>query len=171
MIINKIEITPYVAEREADLQNFLQTCWRDTYGPVFGNAVANRLSASIEGNLKEVIPHRNIKAYLAQIDEKIVGSIVLAEPRDIAYIWGMYISADYHRKGIGRRLICHAAEKIKTAKEIQISVLTKRVSAQKFYESLGFTGQEKSWVDLVKGFQVEVFTKSIAVSQLKNICR
>ncbi len=110
-------------------------------------------------------------AFLAYINHELVGSIVLAEPKDIAYIWGMYISRKYHRKGIGRRLICHAVNRIKSAKEIQISVLTKRESAQKFYEALGFKGQKKSKVDLVKGFKVEVFTKSITVDQLKSNCR
>ncbi len=135
---------------------------------MFGRTVADRLAASIEGNIEEIIPHSDGQAFLAIVDGEIVGSIVMAERKNIAYFWGMYISRSYRRQGIGRQLIAHAAERIKAAEKVQVCVLTKRESAQKFYDSLGFSGEEKSWMDFVKDFQVEVFTKSISVKKLKK---
>ena len=166
MTINNIKIIPYKDRYEDKLKQHLQYCWRVTYEPILGKNAADDLVASIQYDMRAVVPGHDEMAFLIWDSNKVVGSIILAEEGKTAFIWGMYIHPDYQRKGLGKRLVQYATSLLKTANVIQIFVLKKRPDAQRFYEALGFTCNRESRTELIKDVQVEMIIMSIAVERL-----
>lgn len=58
-----------------------------------------------------------------------------------AVLWGMYIRTEYHRKGIGAKLVeqlVALARQFKDLEQIELTAATNNERAIQFYESLGF---------------------------------
>jgi len=87
------------------------------------------------------------ETYVVQLDQEIVGFLTLDAARDpdldasrTGEIWGIYISPDYWRRGIGKRL-AEEAEKILKSRGYEhavLWVLEGNQQARRFYEAMGF---------------------------------
>ena len=59
----------------------------------------------------------------------------------IAYVWGVYVRADYRGQKIGKRLMEAVIDELRKGgkvEKINLNVNTKQLTAVKMYESLGF---------------------------------
>jgi GNAT superfamily N-acetyltransferase len=62
--------------------------------------------------------------------------------RHVAYIWGMYVTPERRRKGLGRRLFAATVERARTWRDLEqlwLDVTTVNTSARALYASCGFT--------------------------------
>ncbi len=91
------------------------------------------------------IPNTDRFVLAAYENEKVLG-FVISGPSDEKHIenqdghlWGLYIAADYGRRGIGRHLIASAAADwiAKGGTSMTIGVLAENIRARSFYEALG----------------------------------
>ena len=90
---------------------------------------------------------------MVRVDEEIVGFLTLGAARDVDLdidrtreIWGIYISPDYWRKGIGRKL-AEEVEKILKSRGYEhavLWVLEGNQQARRFYEATGFSPDGES---------------------------
>lgn len=87
------------------------------------------------------------ETHVVQVEGGVVGFLTLGMARDpdldagrTGEIWGIYISPDYWRRGIGRRL-AEEAERILRSRGYEdavLWVLEGNQQARRFYEALGF---------------------------------
>lgn len=95
---------------------------------------------SLEANLEET--------YLLEDGERAVGILTIGASRDsdldpnrTSELWGIYITPDYWRQGIGTRLV-HEAERMLRARgyqDIVLWVLEGNADARRFYEAMDYT--------------------------------
>lgn len=94
-----------------------------------------------EDMLQKMFTNRNTKIYVADIDEMIVGFIVLENEIDEVNISRVVVDGEYRNHGIGSKLIECA---FSWAKELKIDRVSLEVSSNNFtaktlYEKLGFS--------------------------------
>ncbi len=61
--------------------------------------------------------------------------------RHIAYVWGVYVTPEFRRKGLARAVVSHAIATARTWPDLEslhLSVSENSPKAQQLYESLGF---------------------------------
>jgi ribosomal protein S18 acetylase RimI-like enzyme len=80
------------------------------------------------------------RTVVAELDGEIVGFIGLIE----AFIGGLFVAPSAHGRGIGRRLVLHAAE---LEGELAVEVYEANRGARAFYERLGFIAASRRDVD------------------------
>jgi ribosomal protein S18 acetylase RimI-like enzyme len=121
-------------------------CWREAYADILPAELLNSFSDETRLPMwQAVIPHADRFVLAAYEDEKVVGFVISGgsdekhiENQD-GHLWGLYISADYGRRGIGRKLIASAASDwlAKGGTSMTIGVLAENIRARSFYEALG----------------------------------
>ena len=88
------------------------------------------------------------ETYLVEEDGSVMGFLVLGTCRDsdlnvdcTGEIWGIYISPDYWRKGLGKRLLEQAQSLLRSRgyEEAVLWVLERNQQARRFYEAMGFS--------------------------------
>ncbi len=86
-------------------------------------------------NIKESL-NRNLKILIAKDEEKIIGMIAF---RDYSHISMLFVDKEYHRKGIGARLVEEAKKYCRfNNKEIEYITVNSSPYAVDFYHKLGF---------------------------------
>ena len=97
----------------------------------------------------ELNSHNNSENYVFYKEDKIVGYIFGRIVLDEFHLYNIGVHKNYHRKGIGSNLIKHIIQNliIKKINIIYLEVGEKNISAQKFYNSLGFifNGKRKKY--------------------------
>jgi GNAT superfamily N-acetyltransferase len=96
---------------------------------------------------REALENGTEETYLVELDGRAIGILTLGDcrdadldPRVTGEIWGIYLSPQYWRKGIGR-LLFEKAEKMladRGHKNAKLWVLEKHNQARQFYEAMGF---------------------------------
>jgi ribosomal protein S18 acetylase RimI-like enzyme len=96
---------------------------------------------------RQALPTSAEETYLVQVDQEVVGLLTLGAARDpdldanrTGEIWGIYVSPDYWRRGIGYRL-AQEAERILESRgfdDAVLWVLKGNQRARQFYEAMGF---------------------------------
>ena len=93
------------------------------------------------------------ETYVVQLDEEAVGILTVGAARDAdldvnrtGEIWGIYISPEYWRKGIGSRLVEEAERMLKSRgyENAVLWVLEGNQQARGFYEAMGFSPDGES---------------------------
>jgi ribosomal protein S18 acetylase RimI-like enzyme len=121
-------------------------CWREAYFDILPAELLNSFSDKTRLPLwLSVIPNVDRFVLAAYADGMAVGFVISGgsdekhiENQD-GHLWGLYISADYGRRGIGRKLIASAAKDwlAKGGTSMTIGVLAENIRARRFYEALG----------------------------------
>lgn len=95
-------------------------------------------------NLSEIIAHENTHLFFLLKDEEIAGMLTLgiyySPTGGKAWIEDVVVDKDQRGQGLGKQLVAHAIEFVKTHR-IPLLMLTSnpaRVAANKLYQSLGF---------------------------------
>jgi ribosomal protein S18 acetylase RimI-like enzyme len=135
--------TPVEAEAMAALH---VQCWREAYGAFLPAALM--ASFSVEKRLpmwQAVIPHVD-RFVLGVFDQDVPVGFIISGSTDEqhienqdGHIWAIYIAEKYYRKGIGRKLIGHAAQDWmnRGGQSLTLGVLSENKTARAFYEKLG----------------------------------
>lgn len=121
-------------------------CWREAYVDILPGELLNSFSEKTRLPLwQSVIPNADRFVLAAYADGTAVGFVISggSDEKHIenqnGHLWGLYISADYGRRGIGRKLIASAAGDwlAKGGTSMTIGVLAENIRARSFYEALG----------------------------------
>jgi ribosomal protein S18 acetylase RimI-like enzyme len=92
---------------------------------------------------------------VVEVDQEMVGFLTLGAARDpdldasrTGEIWGIYVSPDYWRRGIGSRLAEEAAKILQSRgyEDAVLWVLEGNQQARRFYEAMGFSLDGESQV-------------------------
>jgi len=117
--------------------------------------------------------------YVVQLNQEITGFLTLGAARDpdlvasrTGEIWGIYISPNYWRRGIGKRLAEEAEKILKSRGYVYVVlwVLEGNQQARQFYEAMGFTldGESKD-IDWGAPLKAVRYTKVLRPVEVKNI--
>jgi ribosomal protein S18 acetylase RimI-like enzyme len=112
------------------------------------------------------------ETYLLEDNDQDVGILTIGQCRDadldsasIGEIWGIYLSPEYRRHGIGRRLVKEAEDILHDCgcRELILWVLEDNMEARTFYEAMGFhqDGATKL-TELGKPLKVVRYAKKLA---------
>jgi ribosomal protein S18 acetylase RimI-like enzyme len=83
-------------------------------------------------------------AKIITIEGKPIGTVDVKEESDRIFISGLYILPDYQSKGIGTSIISELQNKAESAqKRLELEVLRVNTKAQRLYQRLGFTMEER----------------------------
>lgn len=165
----KVNISTFEANDLSALRLHLQNCWQETYEPVFGSAVTQKMIEPLSSEtLADVVPQEDETTLVARVGDGIVGCAVIAERYDMAYLWGVYVASAWQRKGVGKALVHHAASLVEEAHTIQVTVLTASEPAVMFYRSLGFSTDKTIQFDLTSDFSAEAYIMNARSCTLKT---
>jgi len=96
---------------------------------------------------RKIKSYPNYGVYVAQIDEKVVGTFTLAILDNLVHmgsntgiVESVVVSADYQGQGIGKAMMVYAMDLCRKKKCYKVSLSSglKRTEAHGFYENLGF---------------------------------
>ncbi len=102
--------------------------------------------------LREIFRNANAVIFVAEVSSHVVGLVEvyfrpddetnpLIIPKKAAYLQSIFVSENFRKLGVGKRLI-HAAQawsREKGAKEMKLDVWEFNVEAKKFYSEMGFS--------------------------------
>ena len=133
------QIREFVENDRKELEEFWETIWCVTYGPVVGRVAFNlMLTALGTSGMRNMLPSDDEKTFVAVLNSEIIGSAILAERGFNAYLWGMYVHPDHQRRGIGTALLRHATKTLTGSTAIKTTILTSSIKAVAFYQRYGF---------------------------------
>lgn len=96
-------------------------------------------------NIKEIISRKDHEAFVAVINNKVVGWIHLQrtlplESSSFIQITGLVVDKDHRRHGIGKQLVQHGINWTKKYPLLKLRVTSniKRAESHDFYKSIGF---------------------------------
>jgi ribosomal protein S18 acetylase RimI-like enzyme len=122
--------------------------WRPTYrGLVSESFLQTRTCERTEERWREFLANSTAKTYVVQSRNKTVGVVTLGGARDAdvdaprtGEIWGLYLSPEHWRKGIGRQVIAEAERILRSGGYgvVVLWVLEANEPARRFYETMGF---------------------------------
>jgi ribosomal protein S18 acetylase RimI-like enzyme len=127
-----------------------------------------------EGCFREALATGVEETYVIERSEEIVALLTIGAARDpdldarrTGEIWGIYISPDHWRRGIGSRL-AQEAERILRSRGYEravLWVLAANQQARRFYEAMGFSfdGQSKDidWGTVLKAVRYAKVLQSV----------
>lgn len=93
----------------------------------------------------------NYLCLVAEVEDKIVGFILLRKKDDIGYLDQLFILNEYQGKGIGSKLMSEALPFLNDKKFVQLNVLKENSNAIRLYEKFGF----KLTNDPIKDMSIE----------------
>ena len=143
-----MKIRPVQPNDASTLARIHVDSWRAAYGGLVPDSFLQRFTYEWrEEGFRQSLAANAEETYLIDEDEKAVGLLTLGPARDsdvdaslTGEIGGIYISPDYWRKGIGRK-VTQEAETILKARGYQtivLWVLADNQQARQFYEAVGF---------------------------------
>lgn len=163
-------------EITSDDASGLTTLWREawssTYGATLGQAALLGMLADLERNgTASMLPGSDERGYCLASGHEIYGSVIIAERRRIAYLWGMYVHPRQQRIGWGSRLLLGAAARIRSAPKVEIRVLLSSSGAVDFYRKHSFmeTGTEN--VEILETINAEALVMQADTESLKALSR
>lgn len=136
---------PSLDEAEAMSALHVQ-CWREAYADILPKELMSSFSDETRLPMwQAVIPNADRFVLAAYEDDRAVGFVISGDTDEKhienqdGHLWGLYIAADYGRRGIGRQLIARAAADwlARGGTSITIGVLAENIRARGFYEALG----------------------------------
>ena len=134
---------PHEAEGMASLH---VQCWREAYAEILPAELLATFSAEKRLPLWQKVIPDEARFVLAAFDLSQPVGFVISGPSNERYIEDqdgnldtIYIAASHYRKGIGRELLCRAAEdwQQRGGRTMTVGVLAKNIRARSFYESQG----------------------------------
>lgn len=129
--------------------------WRAAYQGIVPDTVLNRMSETQrQAHFEQAIATQQEETYVLEKGSEIVGFLTLGAARDAdlaphstGEIWGIYISPNHWRQGLGSRLVSYAEQLLRDRAYDQavLWVLAENQTARVFYEAWGFRpdGQTK----------------------------
>lgn len=122
--------------------------WTKTYGPSLGLSTLNAMLQPLNQGVASMLPGNGERGYCLVLGTKVIGSAVVRERGQTAYLWGMYVLPEQQRAGVGSQLLAYVVQDLMLSKNIEARVLQSSTSAQEFYQACGFelVGEETTEV-------------------------
>lgn len=122
--------------------------WREAYAGIVPSSHLRDFTVEFrEESFRESLASGAEETYVAEHSRTVVGFLTLGGCRDLdvvscttGEIWGIYVSPEWWRKGIGRYL-CEQGEAILSSRGylcVKLWVLESNDQARAFYEAMGF---------------------------------
>jgi len=128
--------------------------WRAAYRELIPDSYIERFTYELrEQRFRQSLAANAEETYLIQQNDQVVGILTLGVARDsdvdvhrTGEIWGIYLSPNYWRKGIGRQVVREAESMLQARgyETIILWVLEKNQQARQFYEAMGFSADGAS---------------------------
>jgi ribosomal protein S18 acetylase RimI-like enzyme len=136
------------AEDAGRLAQVLVDAWQAAYrGVVPDSFLANFTYQRREDAFRKALLAGLEETYLLEEGERPIAILTIGASRDVdldisrtGEIWGIYITPDYWRRGIGTELVREAEGMLRARgySEIVLWVLEGNADARRFYEAMGF---------------------------------
>lgn len=130
--------------------------------------------AKREKAFQQALTARTEETYLLEEKDTPIAILTIGPSRDddldvhlVGELWGIYISPDYWRRGIGRTLVKEAEHFLHARGylEIVLWVLEENTAARQFYETMGFHPDEASKiVELGKPLRAVRYRKILGIT-------
>jgi GNAT superfamily N-acetyltransferase len=152
--------------------------WQAAYHGIVPDAYLKGLTyQKREAVFRRALESDEEETYLVEEDGRDIGILTIGPCRDadldsaaIGEIWGIYISPEHWRHGIGRRLVKEAEHILhdRGCREVVLWVLEDNMEARYFYEAMGFhqDGATKL-TELGKPLKVVRYAKKLADDYLE----
>jgi ribosomal protein S18 acetylase RimI-like enzyme len=122
--------------------------WRQAYRGIVPDSYLEQFTVeSRTKRFREFLADDSAETYAAEHGGRIVGFITLGgsrdpdvEPANTGEIWGIYVSPEFWRIGMGR-FLCEQGQNILSSRDFAIAtlwVLEANMPARRFYEAMGF---------------------------------
>jgi ribosomal protein S18 acetylase RimI-like enzyme len=127
--------------------------WRATYEPLFGPSVVEQMVTDLLGDplLHAMLPGNGETALLAISAGQPAGAVIVRDVHRVAYLWGMYVSPAFQRRGIGSALLSRARLSLPDSRRIEANVLAASSWAIGFYQAHGFREMRREKVQICTG--------------------
>jgi ribosomal protein S18 acetylase RimI-like enzyme len=135
----------------AELARVHVDSWRAAYRGLVPDAYLERFEYGWrEERFRESLSAGTEETYLIQVREQVMGFLTLGAARDAdldanrtGEIWGIYVSPDHWRRGIGRTLAAKAEQILASRgyEDAVLWVLEDNEQARRFYEAMGFASE------------------------------
>ena len=124
------------------------TAWRQAYRGIVPDSYLEQFTVqSRTKRFREFLAGEAAETYVAEYDGRIVGFLTLGGCRDsdldpaaVGEIWGIYISPQFWRRGVGR-FLCEQGQSMLTSRgctSATLWVLEANLAARRFYQAMGF---------------------------------
>ena len=153
----KIEIllaTPEDARsiREVQYKTWLATYPNEDIGVTVDDVEDRFKDAFTDENIKrreEQIKNQpdNEQTYVAKSDGKVVGFCTIIKHQDKNQLLAIYVSPDFHGRGIGKDFWDKASQFLDPTKDTAVELASYNSGAVEFYKKLGFEDTGKRWAD------------------------
>ena len=145
--MNNVIIRPAKLKDIEKMASVHVSAWKTAYRNIFPQDFLDNLSTDLwTKRFNDMIVNKRSFAFIAELDEKIVGDIIFGKSRDINFdtfgeIYAINILPDYQKQNIGKTLILKALSELQYKhyyKSVFLKVVDKNENARKFYEYIGF---------------------------------
>lgn len=143
-----MDMRPAVVDDAPALARVHVDSWRAACGGLVPDSSLQGFSTQWrEERFRESLATNAEETYVVQMGEETVGFLTLGAARDAdldvdrtGEIWGIYVSPDYWRTGIGRGLVEEAERMLRSRgyESAVLWVLEGNQQARRFYEAMGF---------------------------------
>jgi ribosomal protein S18 acetylase RimI-like enzyme len=156
-----------VPEDEQGLLDLWRETWTSTYGPSLGAEALQAMLQELDRGTSAMLARRGERCYALVDGRRIVGSAIVAERGEVAYLWGMYVRPAQQRSGAGSQLLAAVARDLDVATSLEARVLTTSRHAQAFYHARGFSVIGEETTDITGGVAVPASVVRIEVARLR----
>jgi ribosomal protein S18 acetylase RimI-like enzyme len=118
-----------------------------------------------------MLPGMGERAYCIVSGHRIIGSAIIAEHGETAYLWGMYVLLEHQRSGAGSQLMAAIAAGITASKQVEVRVLTSSSWAKEFYVKQGFRLVGEEMTEIMGGISMATSVLAADVTHLKELIR
>ena len=135
-----IIIRPAQASEASVIQTLLRETWQDTYGDHLSQVTLNEVYKnwqSVEFLTKQI---NNSEMYFPVAIEngKLLGIATARQDAETIFLFRLYVSPQYQRKGVGRLLLDSVIDHYPEANKIQLHVEVLNPKGKAFYAKQGF---------------------------------
>ena len=137
------------------------TTWHDAYRGIISDAYLDRFTLEACERMARSWTEGII---IAKDGERVVGFVGFGtrgeEAPNVGEIFAMYVLSEYYGKGVGRRLMDAALERLKEYPTVCLWVLKENRRAIRFYEKCGFAADG-----------AETFSETLAAAEIRMTLR
>lgn len=145
--------------------------WTKTYGPSLGLSALNAMLQPLNQGVASMLPGNGERGYCLVLGTKVIGSAVVRERGQTAYLWGVYVLPGHQRAGVGSQLLAHAVQDLTSSKNIEARVLRSSSSAQNFYRARGFGLVGEEMTEVMAGISLPTLVLAANVDALRRSIR
>lgn len=141
---SKADIRPALEKDIASIQSMAQRIWPVCFA---GIIPPEKLTEMVERIYSEENLVQEVKSghrfWVASLDGKPVGYVSAYKEKYAVWLKKLYLDPEHQGKGIGATMMRTAVASFLPASEIRLLVNNGNLSAQRFYERMGFTWTEE----------------------------